>query len=537
MSSQRRDETVVHTPESIIALATAMVLRSGADRRCEERFLGRRGPKRRITWLGFLVTVLLAVRHKVFRFDTMADIYVGLPRRVRARFDVPHAASRQRPTRRSDWQVVLDSIHQMWEDLCHELDSSPITRPYPNPSERRRVYETRIEICDLLASGWMPSLPHDAHVEDGTAIDGHRNRRLCGDPHGRKGHRTGTDRDPRDFVYGFDLCAVIPGATERTRPAPPFVVLNHETVAANEPEGFVTLRLYARHAASCDLRWAAGDRLISHTPLDFSVRVVALGGMPVQDLHEDELGQRGMVLGFLVIDCWLWHAGLTAEYWKLPYSPKSRLRGEYRSHFAAHLLSAPTVEHPDQVLVGCPGRQYGTEHPATVDCPGCIRDDEGDHLLLWRRDHMVDDAPRVDHCPDSDLCKAPDGVWLPLTDERGEPTRIGRAFQTQPRLSPAWFAVYAPLRAAVENAFSTITTPNGANLAERAHLITGLPGTALWVSLGLALHNHHRTSRWLRNDRVREELACEMLRSLDTDPIFAGRVALERHFDELFPTT
>lgn len=520
---RQRDREVVRTPPSVIALATEMILRSGALLRCELLFAGRPGPNRRISWLGLLVTLQIATRHKVFRFENMINIYLGFPERVRRRFE-PHSTSALQLTGPKYDASVRDAIHRAWDDLCYELNSSPLIRPYPDPEHRRRIYETRIELCDALASGWLPSIPHDAHVEDGTALDGHRNKRLCGDPDARSGHRTSTDRDPRDSVYGFTLCAMLPGATSQVRPPPPFVVLRHELAPANELEGEVALRLYARHAATCDIRWAIGDPFVSHAPLDFSVSMLRLGGLPVHDLHELELGQRGMALGFLTIDSWLWYPDLASEYWRLHYTPRNRLPGEYRSHFACQHLSGPTPEHVDQVLLGCPGRSYGTTQPATLKCPRSAQ----------RSGDVVADAPEVGKCVKSEVCTAPDGVWVDLVDEQGTPTRIGRAYQELPRLSPAWYSIYGPLRAHVENAFSTITTPNGANLGERAHQISGLPGTALWVGCGLSLHNHHRVARWLRSDEVQECLEPAVREAFEVDPLFAGRSALEQHFERLF---
>lgn len=520
-----RDEPVIRTPESVIALATELILRSGVDQWCVNTFDRRTGPKRPINWLGFLVTVQVAKRHKIFRFDTLADVYLGFPRRVRDRFDVRDAASAQRMSPASEWKIVRAALTRMWEDLSFELDSSPITRPYPDLPVRRQIDRTRIDLCDQIAAAWLPRFPHDTHVEDGTAIDGHRNRRRCGDPHSRYGHRTPTDRDTREFVFGFLLCAIILGNADRAAAQPPNVVLHHELVPANTPEGLVALRLYRRHASTCALRRTVGDRHVSYTPADSSIQLLGLDAMAVHDLQDNLLGQRGMLLDFWVIDSWLWWPGLEPRYWKLPNTADNRPIGEWRAHFAAQLLSRPNIKHPDAVLVGCPGRAYPPDIAAQFICPRTRRSG-------WE---VVGEAPEVGWCPKSQLCKASAGVWVDLLDDRGRPTRIGRALQAYPRLSADWYDEYTPQRNRMEGAYSLVTTPNGSNLGERAHLITGLPGTALWVAFGLALFNRDRVRSWLRNARVHDEADPDLLAVIRSDPLYASRAGLEAHYETLFP--
>jgi hypothetical protein len=176
------------------------------------------------------------------------------------------------------------------------------------------------------------------------------------------------------------------------------------------------------------------------------------------------------------------------------------------------------------VRAGCPGRTYDADHFATLRCP--------------RGDSAVDAArhqPRVDHCPDSELCDSPQGIWLPLHEVDGQPTLIGRTFQSQPRLSPAWYGVYQPIRAHVENAFATLTTPDGANLADRAHRASGLPGTGLWAANGIAIHNHHRLWTWWNDPDVRAALPAHDRKRLQRDVLLADRDGLARLFRQLFP--
>jgi hypothetical protein len=505
----------------LIALDTLTVLRSGAHTQLEALFKGRPGPKRSISWLGFLVVLRLAARRQIFHIQNMAKLYLRLPPEVHRRFGMPGKASRKKSAQRTVADKVLDDFQEMWLALCHALDSSPVTRPYLTPERRRSVYEQRVALFDAIASGWLPQVPHDAHVQDGTAIDAFRNMRVRGDPHARVGHRTATYREVRIYVYGYVLVCLEPAAVD-VRPEPAYLVVQHELTPANEPEGRTTLRLYRRHTAICALGHVIGDRQVSHTPRDFGVQIAMLGGLPVHDLHEDLQGPKGVLDHFWIIDSWLWHGDLPAEYWRLTYNQDHQDAGEYRSHFAAQLLNGPAVRDGLlSVRVGCPGRDYDAAHRATVICPGS--------------DGQSPNLPHVTSCTESALCRASAGVWLPLHEADGEPTPIGRAYQSLPRLSPRWWDIYRPPRAHVENSFVTITTPDGANLADRAHRVSGLPGTGLWAANGLAIHNHQRLWTWWNDEDVQAALSPQDRLRLRRDVLLADRASLTRLHRRLFP--
>ncbi|WP_028652642.1 hypothetical protein [Nocardioides halotolerans] len=507
-----------------VALDTEIVRRGGLAVVLEQELRPKRGQRHWLSWEGFLVILMLTVRSQSFTFEEMAACYWRLPEAARRAFGEPHARSKVRPGRTggSD-DTVLNHLHVKWDLFRQYFDSSPVTRAFLEPDDRSRLNERRAVLLDRHASGLLPPLFHDAHVQDGTAVDGFRNRFLGGCPHQRLGHRTPTKSDPREKVFGFCLVC-IGGASIDDEYLVPGVVRHHELVPANESEGEVTLRLYRRHVKTCSLRHVIGDRHISYSPYDFSTRLVALGARPVHDLHVHLQKQRGIFQRFLVIDCWLWHPDLPTPFWKLPNAPKYRKAGRWRSCYAAHLLADPTLDHP-AALVGCPGRAYGPSHPATLNCPG----------TRARGDQVVDKAPIVERCIDSEVCAQPQGVDLPLVDDRGEPTDFGRGYQVYPRLSPEWVAIYGRLRALIENVFSSLTTRKGANVAQNTHSIWGLPGVALWAATAVAIHNHQRLWRVLKKPSKRTRLHPDDLEALTTSILFADRDVLSEHYERLFP--
>jgi hypothetical protein len=509
----------------LIALDTEMIMRSGADRILDEVLAGMPGPKRWLTSLGFLVVFRLVIRSKTFQIQDLADVYLALPDEVRHRFGTPpDAAERLRRGRSSrlDETVVLEQFRHLWRVLSYRLDDSPVTRPYPEPDARERIYQLRIRLCDALGSAWVVVFEHDVHVQDGTAIDGYSNKKQGGDPTLREGHRTPTRRDPREDVFGGTLVAII-GARSFTAAQPPLVILHHELVPANHPEGLATIRLYQRHAQHCALNWVVGDPLISFVPKSFSEEIVRLGGRPVHELHQGLKLRAGktpkQMYGFDVYDSWLWHPALPVSRRVLNYTADNIDHGIVRGRHAAQLLTEPTPDRLE-VRAGCSGRPYPGHQPTLV-CPA------------YPQASPSPAAPVLKQCLEAELCQAPDGVWIPLI-ARGRPSVIGRGYQPLPRLSEIWWDIYPPVRSYIENVWSTITTTNGANLAERTHTIQGLPMLALWVAHGVAIHNHQRIWRALRNPRSTQLNDAERNRLRD-DILFASRAELLDHYRRLFP--
>jgi hypothetical protein len=520
-----------------VALATELVLRSGACTVLQE-CLPKRGPRRAISLEGFLIALHLADRGQMFSIADVAACYWDLPPEVHARFGVPAAAPKAQPRKpglgprteeRTPKDKLRDDFEQLWRSICHVFDSSPVTRPYLTPEQAEVVYQQRVRFCDALASGWLPTLPHDAHVHDGTALDAYRNRRHAGDPHARKGHRTPTDRDPRDYTFGFQYVCVVPGSIDPKSPhspavEPPLIVLQHELAPANEPEGSIALRLYRRHARSCPLGQVVGDRLVSYAPVTFALEIAGLGGQPVHDLHENLIGSHGHMFGYLVVDCWWWHPDLPALYWRMSNHHSNRAMGAYRSHFAVQLLQAATLQRPTEVLVGCPGRAYGPQHPRTLVCPRAQNDEP-----------LIPGSPSVERCAASILCTSAEPARFPLVDEEGRPNQVGRGYQVYPRLSPAWFATNGPARAHVENVFSSLTSPWGEDVADLPHRLSHLPAAAVHAADCTAHQNHHRVWTWLHEPDVRMGLEPDLLKGLLADPLFASRARLSRHYRSLFP--
>jgi hypothetical protein len=504
-----------------IALATLAVRDSGVVKVIDELFRSHRGGPRVLTLEGFLVVLILTLEgSRSLQIRDLAATYAALPERVRRSF-VRLAA---KPTA-GRTTTLAQEVYHMWARLGHVLDDSPVTRPWLLPDERRRVRDLRCRAMDMLAAGFLPALfPYDVHSVDATAIHTAGNPRFGGDPHARRGHKSPTDGDPTAWYFGFKLIAVTVLSMLSDGPKLPFLVYSHETVPATADEGRAIPLILARHRARFPLRYVVTDRLPSHSTT-YCAEVMRIGGIAVNDLHPDLLGQHGTIHGGLWIDNHLWCPHTPAvPYWKLslgrrgsPEAEAVRRAGQYREAYACKAIHASVT---GGAWFLCPlraGTLGGPGQPPVPDkCPIAGRD------------------PRPDDVDPHTLCGRDTGVHVDLL-AGGQPTWAGRTFSSVVRLGALWFTIYQPARPTIENVFSTATTPRGQNLHKGQHPATGLPNVALLVAAALQLHNRHRIRTWWRRDVDPSQLPAQIRQQLRDISWLGPPEELRRAFDELFP--